>query len=62
MTSIRAAVLAKAGFDLFALDSLPVLQCCSVLQCIAVCCIVLQRGAVWCGVLQYAAVCENVLQ
>ena len=36
-----------------------VLQCCSVLQCVAVCCSVLQCVAVCCSVLQCVAVCVS---
>jgi len=43
------------------------LQCCSLLQCVAVCCSVLQCVAVYCSVLQYVAlqcvaVCCSMLQ
>jgi len=36
-------------------------QCCSVLQRVAVCCSVVQCVAVWCSVLQCVAVCCSVL-
>jgi len=39
-----------------------VLQCDTVLQCVAVWCSVVQCGAVWCSVLQCVAVCCSVLQ
>jgi len=37
-------------------------ECCSVLQCVAVCCIVQQSVAVCFSVLQCVAVCCSVLQ
>ena len=42
-------------------DVFPDMDCCSVLQCVAVCCSVLQCGAVCCSVLQCGAVCCSVL-
>ena len=41
---------------------LPVVMCCSVLQCVAVCCSVLQCVAVCCSELQCVALCCSVLQ
>ena len=38
------------------------LQCCSVLQCVAVCCSVLQCVAVRCSVSQSVTVCYSVSQ
>ena len=38
------------------------IECCSVLQCVAVCCSVLQCVAVAVYALQHAAVCYSVLQ
>ena len=42
----------------WAYSILPVVMCCSVLQCVAVCCSVLQCVAVCCSVLQCIAVCQ----
>ena len=38
------------------------IECCSVLQCVAVCCSVLQCVAVCCSLLQCVAVCCSVLR
>jgi len=46
----------------WAYSILPVVMCCSVLQCVAVCCSVLQCVAVCCSELQCVAVCCTVLQ
>ena len=52
----------KFAVEVAPLCNIPVVVCCSVLQCVAARCSVLQRVAVRCNALQCAAVRFSVLQ